>query len=98
MMYRRSTLTVLFSLALGASLSACRPRQQAAQTGQSDTAFASMQSRGEVVMGVDQYTSAHVFEDLPDGGRIVLDRDDASDRRENPGDCVHTCLLQVENA
>jgi hypothetical protein len=25
-------------------------------------------------MGVDQYTSAHVFEDLPDGGRVVLDR------------------------
>lgn len=30
-------------------------------------------------MGVDQYTSAHVFEDLPDGGRVVLDRTDASD-------------------
>ncbi len=30
-------------------------------------------------MGVDQYTSAHVFEDLPDGGRVVLDRDDAVD-------------------
>jgi hypothetical protein len=30
-------------------------------------------------MGVDQYTSKHVFEDLPDGGRIVLDRDDPSD-------------------
>lgn len=30
-------------------------------------------------MGVNQYTSAHVFEDLPDGGRIVLDRADASD-------------------
>ncbi len=30
-------------------------------------------------MGVDQYTSAHVFEDLPDGGRVVLDRADASD-------------------
>jgi hypothetical protein len=30
-------------------------------------------------MGVNQYTSKHVFEDLPDGGRIVLDRDDASD-------------------
>jgi len=26
-------------------------------------------------MGVDQYTSAHVFEPLPDGGRIVLQRD-----------------------
>jgi len=31
-----------------------------------------MQSRGAHVMGVDQYTSAHVFEDLPDGGRVVL--------------------------
>jgi len=30
-------------------------------------------------MGVDQYTSRHVFDDLPDGGRVVLDRDDASD-------------------
>jgi hypothetical protein len=30
-------------------------------------------------MGVDQYTSQHVFEDLPDGGRVVLERDDASD-------------------
>jgi hypothetical protein len=25
-------------------------------------------------MGVDQYTSSHVFEALPDGGRIVLQR------------------------
>jgi hypothetical protein len=38
-----------------------------------------MQSRGAHVMGVDQYTSEHVFEDLPDGGRVVLDRDDAAD-------------------
>ena len=30
-------------------------------------------------MGVDQHTSAHVFEDLPDGGRVVLERDDATD-------------------
>ena len=30
-------------------------------------------------MGVDQYTSQHVFEDLPDGGRVVLERDDAGD-------------------
>jgi len=26
-------------------------------------------------MGVDQYTSAHRFDDLPDGGRIELQRD-----------------------
>jgi len=32
-----------------------------------------------MVMGVDQYTSAHVFEDLPDGGRIVLDREGTTD-------------------
>jgi len=38
-----------------------------------------MQGRGEQVMGVNQYTSAHVFEDLPDGGRVVLDRADSAD-------------------
>ncbi len=41
--------------------------------------FAAMQERGAHVMGVDQSTSAHVFEDLPDGGRVVLDRGDPSD-------------------
>ena len=39
-----------------------------------DTGFKSMQSRGGAVMGVDQYTSTHRFEDLPDGGRIELQR------------------------
>jgi hypothetical protein len=37
-----------------------------------DSAFAALQKRGESAMGVDQYASAHVFEPLPDGGRIVL--------------------------
>ena len=41
--------------------------------------FNAMQTRGAHVMGVDQYTSAHVFEDLPDGGRVVLERDDSAD-------------------
>jgi hypothetical protein len=40
-----------------------------------DRAFAGVQERGRVAMGVDQYTSSHVFEPLPDGGRIVLRRD-----------------------
>jgi len=44
-----------------------------------DSAFAAVQARGRGVMGVDQNSSAHVFEDLPDGGRIVLDRDEARD-------------------
>jgi hypothetical protein len=38
-----------------------------------------MQARGKHVMGVNQYTSAHVFEDLPDGGRVVLERGDSAD-------------------
>ena len=41
--------------------------------------FMEMQARGEQVMGVNQYTSAHVFEDLPDGGRVILERADSAD-------------------
>ena len=59
---------------LATLLAACAPR-----TGSSDSAFAAVQERGRSVMGVDQYASHHVFEDLPDGGRIVLDVDDAND-------------------
>ena len=44
-----------------------------------DSAFAATQARGRAVMGVDQYTSAHIFEDLSDGGRIVLERGDPQD-------------------
>lgn len=41
----------------------------------SDSAFGALQSRGKQVMGVDQYSSSHVFEDFSDGGRVVLQRD-----------------------
>jgi hypothetical protein len=45
-----------------------------------DSVFRAMQTRGLVVMGVDQYTSIHRFDPLPDGGRIELrrDRDDSA--------------------
>ena len=57
-------------------IAACgRPDQ--AET-KSDSSFAALQRRGETAMGVNQYTSQHVFEPLPDGGRIVLQRE-ASD-------------------
>ena len=56
---------------------ACGPGGESA--GQSDSTFAAMQARGQAVMGVDQYASAHVFEDLEDGGRIVLEADNVSD-------------------
>ena len=50
--------------------------QSAADAG-ADSAFHELQERGasSEAMGVDQYTSTHVFEDLPDGGRIELQRD-----------------------
>lgn len=42
----------------------------------SDSSFAALQARGASAagMGVDQYTSVHRFDDLPDGGRIELQR------------------------
>src|SRR6478672_9598741 len=71
---RRSQLVSLLGVAmLGA---ACA---HSAKAKDDDSAFAAVQKRGAAVMGVDQYTSAHVFEDLPDGGRIVLERKDTTD-------------------
>lgn len=44
-----------------------------------DPDFEALQRRGAMGMGVDQYASTHVFDALPDGGRIEYqhDRDDA---------------------
>ena len=66
------------AIALVLACAACGRRENSAGR-QADAAFAAMQARGQMVMGVDQYASAHVFEDLEDGGRIVLDADRASD-------------------
>jgi predicted lipid-binding transport protein (Tim44 family) len=46
-----------------------------AQQPKPDSAFAALQARGGQAMGVDQYTSTHRFDALPDGGRIELQRD-----------------------
>jgi len=59
------------------SLAACAGRSApgaAAVPPLSDSAFATLQVRGGSPhgMGVDQSTSEHRFDDLPDGGRIVL--------------------------
>lgn len=40
-----------------------------------DSAFSALQRRGRTAMGVDQYTSAHHFVVLENGGRIELQRD-----------------------
>lgn len=63
---------VVATIAVGA----CRQsRRAASQLGGGDGDFEALQSRGLAAMGVDQYTSSHRFDPLPDGGRIALQRD-----------------------
>jgi hypothetical protein len=63
---------------LAMALVACGPSPSPkAPMGAGDSAFAGVQARGGAAMGVNQYTSRHVFEPLPDGGRIALQRDAA---------------------
>lgn len=66
----RSTLSVCAAVLLGCTGA---PRDEVAAG--ADSTFATFQARGERAMGVDQYTSSHVFESRSDGGRIVLQRD-----------------------
>lgn len=53
-------------------LGGCGSEQQPAAAGRAghDSAYADLQDRGAATegMGVDQYASAHRFDDLPDGG------------------------------
>jgi hypothetical protein len=58
------------------------PEEHAAMHGgtnsrKGDTAFATLQERGKMAMGVDQYASAHQFDILPNGGRIALEMKDS---------------------
>jgi hypothetical protein len=69
-----------FVLVVASMIAGCGSGEHAPRRARGhDSAFAAMQARGRAVMGVDQYTSTHVFEDRPDGGRIVLERDDSAD-------------------
>jgi hypothetical protein len=65
--------------AIVAAAVSCMSKSGAVASGDSaqtrDSAFAKLQQHGAMVMGVDQYTSKHRFEPLPDGGRIVLQRE-----------------------
>jgi hypothetical protein len=64
----------MISRSLGLLMTIAAAAPLAAQ-GTTDSSFAAMQHRGAMVMGVDQYTSQHKFDLLPDGGRISLVRD-----------------------
>jgi hypothetical protein len=73
-MRRISLLTILLATTAGAASAQSSP--PAPSHHHHDSAFAAMQERGKMAMGVDQYASTHHFDALPDGGRIELVRDD----------------------
>ena len=71
------------SVFLLAAVAACSSNFSDKKTSQApDSDFAKLQQRGATVMGVDQYTSQHVFEPLPNGGRIVLQRKESDSAGE----------------
>lgn len=73
-------LLVLTALSLVASAPLAAQHDHDAHHGKKpakDSSFAKMQERGRQAMGVDQYTSVHVFDALADGGRIELQRPEA---------------------
>lgn len=74
----RKTLVLILAAAVGACGDG--PESGAAEADADDSAFTALQERGATPqgMGVDQYTSVHTFDDLPDGGRIEL-QDTAGD-------------------
>jgi hypothetical protein len=69
----RAVLAAIAAFATTACSHAARPSPKT--NGSSDSSFAAMQSRGKMAMGVDQTTSTHQFDALPNGGRIQLLRD-----------------------
>jgi hypothetical protein len=72
----RKTIQRALIAVTGAVFSACRGDTPPAGNAV-DTAFAALQKRGQMAMGVDQYTSRHKFEATSEGGRIELQRDTA---------------------
>ena len=72
-----SRLSLLAVILVTGIAGACASRSAGGrQDGDGDSAFAAVQARGADPrgMGVDQYTSVHRFDALPDGGRIELQR------------------------
>jgi len=71
----RRDITLFIMLTLFGSTLHAQSKDHHSGAPKHDTAFAAMQERGKRAMGVDQYTSTHHFDALPEGGRIELQRD-----------------------
>ena len=74
---KSSVVSILIVAVLACAERPATNTQGPTLTRDNDSAFSQVQARGKVAMGVDQYTSKHQFESLPDGGRIMLTRDPA---------------------
>jgi hypothetical protein len=79
LMSRGASLFACLVVACGDRPSGEAPAGSRVARHSADSGYALVQQRGHQAMGVDQYTSSHRFESLPDGGRISLERD-PSDR------------------
>ena len=86
---RHRALFVLLLAASGPSRRMSAQGTHPADTSAHDSAYSAMQERGQMVMGVDQYTSIHHFDDLPNGGRITLVR--AADDTAGASASSNTC-------
>ncbi|MGV3710824.1 MAG: hypothetical protein ACO1Q7_18525 [Gemmatimonas sp.] len=81
-----STQAALLCALAGTVLTACAKADAPAadsaapKSSVTDSTYAALLERGKEVMGVNQLTSTHVFESLPDGGRIMLQRDSLNAR------------------
>src|SRR5512132_3696755 len=76
---------VLACVSLAAAVACGRAEKEEVakiDSAKNDSVFVALQKRGEMSMGVDQMTSMHRFEALPDGGRIVLQADSAGTAAE----------------
>ncbi|HEY2897768.1 MAG TPA: hypothetical protein VGJ12_11555 [Gemmatimonadaceae bacterium] len=73
-MHTASRVVLVAGLLTISACSRAAPPSSARRTS-SDSSFAAMQDRGKMAMGVDQSTSTHTFDALPNGGRIELVRD-----------------------
>src|SRR5690348_15211193 len=71
----RRDIILFITLTLSGSVLQAQSKAHHDSVAKHDTAFAALQERGKRAMGVDQYTSTHHFDALPDGGRIELQRD-----------------------
>jgi len=72
------TVTIVAAGVLAATRTAAAQQAQSRDSARAlrapDSAFAALQRRGQLAMGVDQYTSVHRFDKRADGGRVELQR------------------------